>query len=412
MKRLILFGLACGLISLVCSAQTPNDHPTKAKVQVSEAALRIHRDALLVDGHNDLPWEMRTRGDGSFRTIDISRPQSKIHTDIPRLRQGGVGAQFWSVYVPSSSGPKGKAVTQTLEQIDSVYRMIDAYPDTFRFAGSVEDILSARRQGKIASLIGVEGGHSIDNSLGVLRMLYRLGVRYMTLTHSDSLDWADSATGDEKSNGLSPFGEQVVAEMNRLGMLVDISHISDATMKHVLRVAKAPVIASHSSARALCDHPRNVPDDVLNLVRANGGVIMINFYSGFIVPEGAQAARTFRAAYREMRKNITDEKQREEAVRQWFAEHPVPRGSVHKVVDHIEHVIKVAGIDHVGLGSDFDGIPLTPEQLEDVSTYPVITQVLLDRGHSAEGIKKILGGNFLRVFRKAEDVAKSSTSVP
>jgi len=399
------------LVILVCTsgavasalAGTPS-----GPVVVTDAALKLHRESLVVDGHNDLPWELRTRTDGSFRTIDLRRPQPRFHTDIPRLRQGGVGAQFWSAYVPSSSARKGRAVTETLEQIDTIHRLIRAYPDTFRFAGSTEDILVARRDGRIASLIGIEGGHSIDNSLGVLRSLYQLGARYMTLTHSDTLDWADSATDDPKSHGLSAFGEQVVAEMNRLGMLVDLSHVSPETMKHALRVTRAPVIFSHSSAHALCNHPRNVPDDVLPLVRANGGVVMINFYSGFIVPEGAEAARTFRAAYREMKKQYTDDKQLNEAVMKWFKDHPVPRGSIYTVVDHIEHVIKVAGPDHVGLGSDFDGITLVPEQLDDVGTFPKITQVLLDRGHSPDVIKKVLGENLMRVFRQAEAVARQT----
>ncbi len=294
----------------------------------------------------------------------------------------------------------------TLEQIDTIHRMIASYPETFRFAGTTDDILAARREGKIASLIGVEGGHSIDNSLGTLRMLYQLGVRYMTLTHSDSLDWADSATDKPKSNGLSTFGEQVVAEMNRLGMIVDISHVSPDTMNHVLKITRAPVIASHSSAYALSNHPRNVPDEVLKQLKANGGVVMVNFYSGFILPEGAAAARVFMAAYREMKKTITDDAELEKKVGEWFKANPIPRGTVYKVVDHIEHIIKVAGIDHVGLGSDFDGIPLLPEQLEDVSTYPVITQILLDRGHSADDIKKVLGGNVFRAMKRTEEVAK------
>lgn len=400
----LAFGLGFALLPAPAVAPLAD-----GKVVVSDAAMKLHRESLVIDGHNDLPWELRTRSDGSFRTVDLNRPQPRFHTDIPRLRQGGLGAQFWSAYVPSSSAKKGKAVTETLEQIDTIHRMIAAYPEAFRFAGSTADILAARRDGKIASLIGIEGGHSIDNSLGVLRSLYRLGARYMTLTHSDSLDWADSATDEPKSNGLSPFGEQVVAEMNRLGMLVDISHVSAATMKHVLRVTRAPVIFSHSSAYALCNHPRNVPDDVLALVKTNGGVVMVNFYSGFIVPEGAESARVFRVAYREMKKQFTDEKQLNAAITQWFKDHPVPRGSVYTVVNHIEHVIKIAGPDHVGLGSDFDGIPLVPEQLDDVAAFPRITQILLDRGHSPEVVKKVLGENLMRVFRQVEDVARQQT---
>jgi membrane dipeptidase len=400
--RILVLILTVTFATTVISA----DPVASGKVIVSDAALKLHRESLVFDGHNDLPWELRSRSDGGFVKIDIARPQPRLHTDIPRLKQGGVGAQFWSAYVPASSGPKGKAVTQTLEQIDTIRRMIATYPDTFRFAETTDDILAARRDGKIASLIGVEGGHSIDNSLGTLRMLYQLGVRYMTLTHTDSLDWADSATDAAKSHGLSDFGEQVVGEMNRLGMLVDISHVSPETMHHVLRITRAPVIASHSSAYALANHPRNVPDDVLKKLKDNGGVVMINFYSGFILPEGAEAARVFMATYREMKKDIKDDAQLEKAVADWFKTHPTPRGTVYKVVDHIEYVIKVAGVDHVGLGSDFDGVPLLPEQLEDVSCYPVITQILLDRGHSAEDIKKVLGGNVFRAMKRAEAVAK------
>jgi membrane dipeptidase len=264
-----------------------------------------------------------------------------------------------------------------------------------------------RKKGKIASMIGVEGGHSIDNSLGVLRMLYALGTRYMTLTHSETLDWADSATDQPKSNGLSEFGEKVVLEMNRLGMLVDISHVSPDTMKHALRVTKAPVIASHSSAYALANHPRNVPDDVLLLVKKNDGVVMVNFFTGFINPEAARAMRGMFQTLRELRAKYPDEKEFEAALEAWKKEHPVPTCSVHDVVDHIEHIIKVAGVDHVGLGSDFDGITAVPKQLEDVSCYPYITQELLNRGHNKEEILKILGGNLLRVMRKAEEAAKA-----
>ncbi|HEY1379694.1 MAG TPA: dipeptidase, partial [Gemmataceae bacterium] len=257
------------------------------------------------------------------------------------------------------------------------------------------------KEGKIASLIGIEGGYSIDNSLGVLRMMYALGVRYMTLTHTASLDWADSATDEPKAHGLSPFGEQVVAEMNRLGMLVDISHVSAETMRHVLRVTRAPVIASHSSAFALDPHPRNVPDDVLKMVAKNGGVIMVNFFPEFILPEGARRYEIGR----ELKKQYPDEQDYLAALRKWRRENPTPPATVHNVVDHIEHIIKVAGIDHVGLGSDFDGIPSVPRQLEDVSKYPVITQVLLDRGYTPEQVKKVLGGNLLRAMRRAEEVA-------
>lgn len=401
---LALAGLSLGL----ADEKKPQEKPmptNRAPVQVTDEARRIHRKALLVDGHNDLPYQFREKGDLSFERIDITKPQPRLHTDIPRLRQGGVGAQFWSAYVSARTMKTGTAVRETLEQIDVIHRMVKAHPETFAMAYSVDDILRIHREGKIASLIGIEGGHSIDNSLGVLRMLYALGARYMTLTHTESLDWADSATDQPKCHGLSPFGEQVVLEMNRLGMLVDISHVSVETMKHVLRVTRAPVIASHSSAYALAPHPRNVPDEVLRLVAKNGGVVMVNFYPGFIIPEGARASKEMFRVYREFKKQYPNEKDLQTAMEQWIKEHPVPTGSVHNVVDHVEHIIKVAGVDHVGLGSDFDGINVVPRQLEDVSCYPNITQELLNRGYQEEDILKVLGGNLLRAFRAAEKAA-------
>jgi membrane dipeptidase len=387
-------------------APVSQESPARVPVQLTEEALRIHREAILIDGHNDLPWQFREKKDLSFHAIDISRPQKNLHTDIPRLREGGVGAQFWSAFVPAESMKDGTAVRKTLEQIDVIHRMVRAYPDTFEMAYSVDDIRRVHKNSRIASLIGIEGGHSIDNSLGVLRMLYALGARYMTLTHSENLDWADSATDKPKHHGLTPFGEDVVREMNRLGMLVDISHVSAETMKHALLVSRAPVIASHSSAFALAAHPRNVPDDVLRLLPKNGGVVMVNFFSGFIVPEGARTMQQMFEIARDLRARYPKEEEFMAALRQWLREHPIPPGSVHNVIDHIEHIIKTAGIDHVGLGSDFDGINSVPKQLEDVSRYPYITQELLNRGYSRGDIHKVLGGNLLRAFRQVEKVAK------
>ena len=419
MKRALLALIAALVFLSLCMAhmnQSPARPPedkktdrssTTGPVVLTDEARQIHREAILVDGHNDLPWQYREKKDMSFNRIDIAKRQKNLHTDIPRLREGGVGAQFWSAFVPSESMKDGTAVKKTLEQIDVIHRMVRAYPDTFEMAYSVDDIVRIHKEGKIASLIGIEGGHSIDNSLGVLRMLYALGARYMTLTHSENVPWADSATDKPEHHGLTPFGEQVVAEMNRLGMLVDISHVSAETMKHTLRVTKAPVIASHSSAYALAAHPRNVPDDVLKLVTTNGGVIMVNFYSGFIVPEAARATKGMFQQARELRKKYPNEEEFLLALKEWQREHPIPTGSVRTVVDHIEHIAKVAGIDHVGLGSDFDGITVVPKQLEDVSYYPYITQELLNRGHSREDIHKILGGNLLRAFRQVEQVAKN-----
>ncbi|HEY7153029.1 MAG TPA: dipeptidase [Gemmataceae bacterium] len=405
---IVLLSLLGQSISAEEEKTSPPSPKSRDPVKLTDEALRIHREALLIDGHNDLPWQFREKRDLSFRKIDLRKSQKelKLHTDIPRLIQGGVGAQFWSAYVPADTAKKGTAVRMTLEQIDVIKRMVAAYPDTFEMAYSADDIVRIRKKGKIASLIGVEGGHSIDNSLGVLRMLHELGVCYMTLTHSETLDWADSATDTAKHHGLTAFGEQVVQEMNRLGMLVDISHVSAETMRHALRVTRAPLIASHSSAYALADHPRNVPDDVLRLVKKNGGVVMVNFYSGFIVPEAVRLRRNMFQVVRDLQKKYPDEREFQAALRQWRKENPIPAGSVHTVVDHIEHIIQVAGVEHVGLGSDFDGIGMTPKQLDDVSCYPYITQELLNRGHSKEDILKILGGNVLRVLRQAEQVAK------
>jgi membrane dipeptidase len=404
---------AATIVFLACTLVAPagQDKAPAAKgrgtVVLSEEARRIHADALVVDGHNDLPWRMRDKGEPFAPILDITQSVPRLHTDIPRLRKGNLGAQFWSAYVPAELMRQKTAVKVTMEQIDLIHRMVKKYADTFEMAATADDVVRIRKQGKIASMIGVEGGHSIDNSLGVLRIYHELGVRYMTLTHSDNLDWADSATDEPKLKGLSTFGERVVLEMNRIGMLVDISHISADTMRHVLRVTKAPVIASHSSAYALAQHPRNVPDDVLELVKKNRGVIMVNFYPGFVMPDGARQMKEMFAVGRELKAKYPNEKEFQEAYEAWRKDHPFSVGSVHDVVDHIEHIIKIAGIDAVGLGSDYDGIGAVPRQLEDVSCYPFITQVLLDRGYSRQDIHKVLGANALRVLRDAEKVAAS-----
>jgi membrane dipeptidase len=404
----LLCALGCSLpLAILVAADGPKPAPKVSKdVVLTEEALAIHRDALLVDGHNDLPWELRTKDSPSFRNIDVSKPQPRFHTDIPRLRKGNVGAQFWAAYVPVDTVKKGVAVRTTLEQIDIIHELAARYPADFEMAYGPADILRVRKAGRIACLIGVEGGHSIDNSLGVLRDYYRLGVRYMTLTHSESLDWADSCSDAPKANGLTPFGEDVVREMNRLGMLVDLSHVSPDTMRAALKVTKAPVVFSHSSARGIADHPRNVPDDVLKLVKANNGVVMVNFYSAFLVPEGARAMKRMFEVARDLKKKYPDEAKFDEALKAWVKENDYPNGSVLTIVDHIDHIVKVAGIDHVGLGSDFDGIPRTPHQMSDVSHYPYITQELLNRKYTREQIHKILGGNLMRVFADAERVSR------
>ncbi|MBP3953871.1 dipeptidase [Gemmata sp. G18] len=404
-----LFFAPLSLVAAVGLLRTPaGDTPAAPKaVVVTEQALAIHNEALLIDGHNDLPWELRQNDAPGFKGIDLTKPQKKFHTDIPRLKKGNVGAQFWSAWVPSSTAKKGTAVKMTLEQIDVIHELARRYPDTFEMAYGTEDILRVRKSGKIASLIGIEGGHAIDNSLALLRDYYKLGARYMTLTHSDSLDWADSCSDAPKANGLTPFGVDVVHEMNRLGMLVDLSHVSPATMKAALKATKAPVIFSHSSAFAVADHARNVPDDVLKLVKENGGVVMVNFYSGFLTPEGARAMKLMFEKDRELKKQFpNDEAKYREAYREWAKDNDYPAGDVRNIVDHIDHIVKVAGIDCAGIGSDFDGVPKLPAQMSDVSCYPLITQLMLDRGYTKEQIHKVLGGNLMRAFAGAEKVSR------
>ncbi len=366
---------------------------------VSEKARKIHESGMLFDGHNDLPWRLRTENDMGLDKIDLSKRLSSGHTDIPRLREGGVKAQFWSVYIPSDHEFPAKTV---VEQIDLVNRMVERYPDDFAMAYSADDVERIVKAGKIASLIGMEGGIAIEDDLAQLRAFAKLGARYMTLTHNKNLTWADAATDDPKHDGLTPFGERVVKEMNRLGMLVDISHIAPSTMADVLRVSQAPVIASHSSARTISDHPRNVPDQILKELPRNGGVIMVNFYPGFIVPEAGQQWQERRA----LRDKYPNKPEYDAALADYNAKHPKPRhGTIKDVADHIDQIVKVAGIDHVGIGSDFDGINTVPDGLEDVSTYPRLTQELVNRGYSETDIHKILGGNVLRAFRQVGEVA-------
>jgi membrane dipeptidase len=387
-------------------AQGPAPADQKGKADrlplISDRARKVHAAGMLFDGHNDLPWRLRTEGDFSLTKFDLSRRLDSGQTDIPRLREGGVKAQFWSVYIPSGHSHPARTVT---EQIDLVKRMVERYPDAFEMAYTADDVERIARSGKVASLIGIEGGVAIEDSLAQLRAFYTLGARYMTLTHNTTLDWADAATDAPTHDGLSPFGERVVKEMNRLGMLVDISHVSPATMADALRVSQAPIIASHSSAYALCPSPRNVPDDILKAVKQNGGVIMVNFYSGFIVPEAGQKMR---AVLQEMRTKYPDRAERAKAMDAWrnSDDAKFARGTYGDVADHIDHIVKVAGVDHVGIGSDFDGISQSPVGLEDVSCYPRLTDELLRRGYSEADVHKILGGNVLRAFRQAGQVAK------
>lgn len=371
---------------------------------------RILREVPLIDGHNDLPWQYRDRTKNRVSMIDIAEDQSKLeprplHTDIPRLRQGRVGAQFWSVYVPASL-EGADAVQATIEQIDVVHQMIRRYPETFELALTADDVTRIHKNGKIASLIGAEGGHSIHNSLGVLRQLYDAGTRYMTLTHSENNDWADSATANPQHNGLTAFGKAVVAEMNRLGMLVDLSHVAPKTMHDALDTVVAPVIFSHSSARAVTDHTRNVPDDVLRRLKQNGGVVMVTWVPGF-VSEKVRAHGAARQAEQARLESLHEgEPEKIKAgLSAWDAANPRARATIADVADHIEHVIRVAGEDHVGIGADLDGISTTPLGLESVADYPKLFEELVRRGHSDEQLRKLAGLNVLRVMRQAESVA-------
>jgi len=338
---------------------------------------RVLETTPLVDGHNDLPWEIRSSSGGDVAAYDL-RTRTQGHTDIPRLRAGRVGAQFWSVYVPVEAVEEGAAKVQ-LEEIDIARRIIAQYPDQLELALSPSDVDRIFGSGKIASMLGMEGGHAIQNSLGALRAFFELGARYMTLTHSGTIDWLDSATDEPVHGGLTPFGVEVVREMNRLGMLVDLSHVSPQGMADVLDVSQAPVIFSHSSARALTDHPRNVPDEILRRMPENGGVVMVTFVPSFV----SEAVRTYQGP-----------------------PEGAPRATLEDVADHLEHVRAVAGIDHVGIGSDFDGISSTPVGLEDVSTFPALLEELARRGWTEGELRKVAGENLLRAWREAEVAAR------
>jgi membrane dipeptidase len=378
-------------------------------VHAAEDAALVHarkllQTAILVDGHNDLPWAIRENkaAPGDVKAYDLRKPTPGA-TDLARLKLGGVGAQFWSVYIPGEL-QGGFARTQ-LEQIDIARRIIAQYPDRLQFATSVADIRAAHKAGKIASLLGMEGGHAIEDSLGALRAYYDLGVRYMTLTHNVNLSWADSNAQPPEHGGLTPFGEQVVLEMNKLGMLVDLSHVSDGTMDDALRVSQAPVIFSHSSARALCDVKRNVPDDILRRLKANGGVVMVTFVAGFIDPEVAkiQVPAMAEITQRSIGKSAAERDQIEQEV---LGKLKMPPTSIGKVADHIEHIRDVAGVEHIGLGGDFDGNSEWPEGLSDVSMYPNLFAELIRRGWSDHDLTLLAGENLLRAFAQAETVSK------
>ena len=357
-------------------------------------ARAILRDTPMIDGHNDLAHALRENVGLRTSTVDLRVPQVHLDTDIPRLRLGAVGGQFWSVWVPAAL-PESEAVRQALEQMDVVHGFIKRYPETFALATSADEVDAAFKGGRIASLLGLEGGSMIGSSLALLRNAYARGIRYMTLTHWLTTRWADAATDGPQHHGLTPFGREVVREMNRLGMLVDLSHVSPETMAVALDVTEAPVIFSHSGALAVCDHPRNVPDEILRRVPLNGGVVMAVFLTGFV----SQAFRDHLARAQDV---DADDPAAREA---WMAAHPFPNATLSQVADHIDHIRDVAGIDHVGIGSDFDGGKPLPDGLGDVSRFPALIGELLRRGYSDDDVRKVAGGNVLRVLRGAEAVA-------
>jgi membrane dipeptidase len=403
MKLRKLLGVWLVGLSLVPSvaAQTRDE-------RLWQRALQIHRRAIVIDTHNDVTTPM-TNDD-----FDLSgTPPTPYRTTIARMKQGGLTAEFFSLYIKPWYVQNGGSARRTLDMIDSVYRAVERHPRDLMFATSVADIRRAKRTGKVAALMGIEGGHAIEDSLPALREFYRLGVRYMTLTWNNTNNWADAGRGEKKHNGLSDFGKDVVREMNRLGMLVDVSHVSDKTMSDALDISKAPIIASHSSARALSDVPRNIPDDLLKRIAKNGGVVQVNFYTVFVdaktvAPQSAERDRRLKAqqdAIDEKYKN--DPERRAEESDKLEAAHPLPPLPISKLIDHIDHIVKVAGIDHVGIGADFDGANDMPEGAQDVSMLPNITYELLKRGYSERDIRKILGENFLRAFAEAERVART-----
>lgn len=361
-------------------------------------ARRLLASQPIFDGHNDLPWEIRVN---PVSRMDVAkyplRTRAPGQTDFPRLKQGGVGAQFWSVYIPGEVRDSGYARMQ-LEQIDIARRMIAMYPDELELALNAADVERIRSSGRIASLLGMEGGHAIENSLGALRAYYTLGARYMTLTHNVTLNWADAAADIARYEGLTDFGREVVREMNRLGMIVDLSHVSVATMHDALDASTAPIMFSHSSARAILDHPRNVPDDVLKRLPENGGVVMVTFVSGFI----STGQREWAQAMQQAVAGMTDTTARRQAIRAWREQHPEPKATVAELADHVEHIRRVAGIDHVGLGGDYDGTTGLPDGMEDVSGYPLLFAELIRRGWTDQELLKLAGGNMLRVLQQVE----------
>ena len=396
-----------GFLAAIAAVSALSTAPLGAQDDAMERVRKLLTITPLFDGHNDLPWAIRQSeaAPKDVAAYDL-RTRTAGHTDIERLRQGMVGAQFWSVYIPSSSVESGAAKMQ-LEQIDIALQVIARYPDVFELARTASDVERIFGSGKIASVLGMEGGHAIENSLGALRAFYEMGARYMTLTHSANIDWADAGTDTALHNGLTGFGEEVVREMNRLGMLVDLSHTSPATMSDVFNVTRAPVIFSHSSARGVTDHPRNVPDSILTRLESNGGVVMVTFVPQFI----SNAIRDWDATQSARRAELARQFPRDTArvmrdLRTWRQANPAPKSTRADVIAHIEHVRTVAGIDNVGIGADYDGIDSTPEGMDDVSSYPALFAELARRGWTDADLKKLAGENVLRVMRDAEEVAR------
>lgn len=394
-------GLAASLLCLL----------VPAIAAAAEDAALVHARALLkrtllIDGHNDLPWAIRESKTAPSDVVAYDlRAHAPGQTDLARLAEGGVGAQFWSVYIPGEPDPKQSYARQQLEQIDIARRVIERYPDRLAFAQSADEIEREWKRGRIASLLGIEGGHAIENSLGALRAYFALGVRYMTLTHNVTLDWADAAAEEPRHGGLTRFGEEVVREMNRLGMLVDLSHVSADTMDDALRVSQAPVIFSHSSARALCDVPRNVPDAILARLPKNGGVVMVTFVPDFVSAEVAKLMQPRQQEYARRTRGITDAAERERIHKELLEGFEVPKATIAQVADHVEHVRQVAGVDHVGVGGDYDGSERFPSGLEDTSRYPYLFAELVRRGWTDAELAKLAGQNVLRVLREAEATA-------
>jgi membrane dipeptidase len=397
--RLFLATLLTSHFLLLTSGMAQSSDPAL------EHARKLLRSTPLIDGHNDLPWEIRTSKTAprDVAAYDL-RTTTPKHTDLARLKQGEVGAQFWSIYIPGEVKDSGYARIQ-LEQFDIARRMIQRYPDRLVPALTASDIEQAFKRHRIASLLGMEGGHAIENSLGALRSYYTLGARYMTLTHNVTLDWADAGLDTARHGGLTSFGREVVREMNRLGMLVDLSHVSPGVMSNALDVAEAPVIFSHSSARALVEHPRNVPDSILARLPKNGGVVMVTFVPAFVSQEVADWEKQAEDGKKALEATVSDSVERQRRIDQWMSEHPRPDATLRQVADHIEHVRDIAGVDHVGIGSDFDGIEFGPIGLEDTSKFPDLFAELIRRGWSDADLRKLAGQNLLRVLRTAELVA-------